>query len=240
MHLYTMKYRFPTQADCIAHIEHVRFAGKPYCPHCQSAEVKPRVDRNREGRWNCHACKNTFSALTKTVFQNTKVDLRKWFVAIHILLNKGDISSHELSRRLELNQKSAWYMIRRVKEAMGTGQRQLLTDILNKPRNADRVIKMMAERIVEKFSPLQILLFGSRARGDAEDESDIDLIVVFPEIKDRNALAVNVALEIKDFGFDKDVLVTTPEEYALGSNCTGHAFYYAAKDAKVLYEAPIP
>ena len=147
------------------------------------------------------------------------------------------ISSHLLSRELELNQKSTWYMIKRIKTAMRSGQKQLLIDVINKPRNADRAIENMAQRIVERFSPLQILLFGSRARGDAQDDSDVDLIVVFPEIRDRQKLAVNVALELKDFGFSKDVLVTTPELYSLGKQSPCHVFNYAAKDAKVLYEA---
>lgn len=147
------------------------------------------------------------------------------------------ISSYGLSRELELNQKSTWYMIKRIKNAMETGERQLLVDILDKPRDADRVIKMMAEKIVEKFSPLQVVLFGSRARGDAEDESDIDLIVVFPEVENDFDLEVDIALELKGFGFAKDVLVTTPEDFELGSNCPCHVFNYASKDAKVIYEA---
>ena len=79
------------------------------------------------GRWNCYDCKSSFNVLSKTIFQNTKVDLRKWFAAIALLLNaKKSISSHQLARDLGLNKATAWYMAQRIRLAMKDQEQDIL------------------------------------------------------------------------------------------------------------------
>ena len=53
---------FPTQEDCMAYLERIRWQGSPECPHCESTQVKRRneSDTGRIGRYNCHDCKSTF------------------------------------------------------------------------------------------------------------------------------------------------------------------------------------
>lgn len=59
-------------------------------------------------------------------------------------------------------------------------------------------IAMMTERIVRHFDPLQIILFGSHARGDPDKQSDIDLLVVFAELTDKRKTAVDIRVALAD------------------------------------------
>ncbi len=110
---------FPDQESCIKHLEKVRWGDTPCCPHCGSEHVGRKNESNKVGRWNCYDCKSSFNVLSKTIFQKTKVELRKWFVAIVLLLNaKKSISSHQLARDLGLTKATAWFMLHRLRRAM--------------------------------------------------------------------------------------------------------------------------
>ena len=114
--------RFPTQESCIEYLEEKRWGETLRCPHCESECVGRKNERDKVGRWNCYDCKSSFNVLSKTIFQKTKVDLRKWFAMISMLLNaKKSISSHQLARELTLNKATAWYMAHRIRTAMQEG-----------------------------------------------------------------------------------------------------------------------
>lgn len=73
----------------------------------------------RVGRWHCRDCKTSFKVTQGTVFHGTKIPLKKWFMAIALVLNaKKGISSYQLERDLNLNQKTAWYMLQRIRAEM--------------------------------------------------------------------------------------------------------------------------
>ena len=119
MDLIKVFQRFPDHESCIEHLEHVRWHDTPACPFCGCVTVGRKADGDRIGRWNCHACKSSFNVLSGTIFQKTKIPLQKWFLAISLVLNaKKGLSSYQLARDLELNQKSAWYLVMRVRRAM--------------------------------------------------------------------------------------------------------------------------
>jgi len=119
MNLFDIFQKFPTHETCIQHLEQVRFSDDPYCPYCGSIEVGRKDDGDRIGRWNCYGCKSSFNVLAGTIFQKTKVPLQKWFLAIALILDaKKSISSHQLSRNLDLNQKTSWFVAMRIRRAM--------------------------------------------------------------------------------------------------------------------------
>ncbi len=95
----------------------------------------------------------------------------------------------------------------------------------------DRIVK----RIVKRFAPEQIILFGSQARGDAGPDSDIDLLVVMPV----EGSVVEKRLEIRgalhDIPIPVDVVVTTPEEFAWRKDFVGTIEWPATREGKVLY-----
>ena len=96
-------------------------------------------------------------------------------------------------------------------------------------------IAMMTERIVRDFDPLQIILFGSHARGDAGEQSDIDLLVVFAELTDKRKTAVDIRVALADVPVAKDILVSTPEELERNRPRIGSVLRYAQREGKVLY-----
>jgi len=147
MNLLSIFTKYPDQEACIEHLEKVRWNDSPFCPHCGATNVARKADGERTGRWNCHGCKSSFNVLAGTIFEKTKIPLQKWFLAIGILVNaKKSVSSFQLARDLDMNQKSAWYMQQRIRAAMATAEGVLLQGIVEadetyvggKPRKGNR------------------------------------------------------------------------------------------------------
>ena len=67
-------------------------------------------------------------------------------------------------------------------------------------------ISIMTDRIVREFDPLQIILFGSQARGDADRDSDIDMLVVFAELTDKRKTAIDIGRALSDVPVAMDIL----------------------------------
>ena len=100
----------------------------------------------------------------------------------------------------------------------------------------DKFISIMTERIVQGFDPLQIILFGSQARGDANQQSDIDLLVVFAELADKRKTALDIMRALADLPVAKDILVSTPEELERHRTRIGSVLRYAQQEGKVLWK----
>jgi uncharacterized protein len=94
----------------------------------------------------------------------------------------------------------------------------------------------MAERIVRDYDPVKIILFGSHARGEAGPESDIDLLIVLPEVANKRQAAVAIRRVLRDLPVPKDIVVTTPEEIARRGDLVGTVLRPALREGKVLYE----
>ena len=106
---------FRDEETCLEYWIQVRWGANITCPHC-GAENPYKTNRG----YKCKnvECQKKFSVLVKSIFENTKVPLRTWFGAIYLCTNhKKGISSLQLSRDLRIHQKSAWYMLHRIREA---------------------------------------------------------------------------------------------------------------------------
>ena len=98
------------------------------------------------------------------------------------------------------------------------------------------LIAEMSERIVQKFNPLRVILFGSHARGQADVRSDVDLLVVLDEVEDRREAAVEIRRLLSDLPVGKDIVVTTPNEIARRGEIAGTVLRHALREGRVLYE----
>jgi len=130
MNIVSIYKQFPTEADCLKHLENVRWAdGKPTCPYCNSNKTTPLP---KEYRHHCNNCNTTFSVTVGTIFHHTHLDLQKWFLALSLILNaKKDIASRQLARDIEVNKNTAWYLAMRIRKAMvDTKERELLHGIV--------------------------------------------------------------------------------------------------------------
>ena len=121
--------KFPTEESCIEYLENVRFAKGYYCLYCGSTKVYKHRAEDRP-RLQCGDCHKSFKVTVGTIFHNTKLDLRKWFwlVSLMISARKG-ISSHQIARELEMRQATVWSVMHRVRKAMKTEQGELLRGI---------------------------------------------------------------------------------------------------------------
>ncbi len=120
---------FPTEADCISHLEAVRWHGKPVCPYCKASQSTPLPT---ESRHHCNACNTTFSVTVGTIFHHTHLPLQKWFLAVSIVLNaKKGLSARQLARDLLVNKNTGWRMGMQIRKAMGEReQRELLSGMI--------------------------------------------------------------------------------------------------------------
>lgn len=136
---------FPTQSDCIKHLERVRWNGTPVCPYCKSDRQSPMP---KESRYKCNNCFLSYSVTVGTIFHKTKCDLQKWFLAIALTLNaKKGMSARQLARDIEVTKDTAWYMMMRIRKAF-VEYGELLEGIIetdesyfggkNKNRHADK------------------------------------------------------------------------------------------------------
>lgn len=98
------------------------------------------------------------------------------------------------------------------------------------------VISIMVDRIVEQFQPIRIFLFGSQARGDATESSDIDLLVIMNDVQNRHHTAIAIRRLLKDMPISKDIIVSTPDEIETLRNVVGTVAYAALREGKIVYE----
>lgn len=96
----------------------------------------------------------------------------------------------------------------------------------------------MVERIVAGFDPVRVVLFGSLARGEETYDSDVDLLVVFPEVgrRDKRRLTVDIRRALADVPFPKDIVVADPGEISRRGDVPGTVLYEALREGKTLYE----
>ena len=99
----------------------VRWPNGVACPHCGSLEITYLA---KQRRWKCRSKhpRRQFSVKVGTIFEDSPVGLDKWFTAIWLIGGaKNGISSYELHRAIGVTQKTAWFMLHRIRLAMQTG-----------------------------------------------------------------------------------------------------------------------
>ena len=101
---------------------------------------------------------------------------------------------------------------------------------------AENILQDMTGQIVRRFKPVRIILFGSQARKDADQYSDVDLLVVLPDAIDRRQVTVEIRRALAGFPMAKDIIVTTPDEITRRGNLVGTVLRSALQEGKVIYE----
>ena len=90
----------------------------PRCPVCGLGE---RITARKEGYYRCNQCKEDFTVRTGTIFERSHVPLHKWIYAIYLLVTaRKGISSMQLAKEIGITQKSAWFVLHRLREACGS------------------------------------------------------------------------------------------------------------------------
>ncbi|MCH7559689.1 MAG: nucleotidyltransferase domain-containing protein [Planctomycetes bacterium] len=93
------------------------------------------------------------------------------------------------------------------------------------------------ERLVDGFHPNRIILFGSQARGTADDRSDVDILVVCSFVGKRRHLMLEMDRALRGLNLARDIMILTPEEFELDRHIPGTIARPAWKEGRVLYES---
>jgi len=112
-----MQYAFPDENACINHFRAVRWpeVDKMVCPRCGVSGTHYTLADNTH---KCRDCRRKFTVRNGTIFEDSKIALRKWFIAIFLMTaHKKGISSCQLARDIGVTQKTAWFMLHRIRNA---------------------------------------------------------------------------------------------------------------------------
>jgi transposase-like protein len=103
------------------YVAKLRWPDGPVCPKCGTLDEKHYYIKSRRV-WKCRACKKQFSVKVGTIFEDSPIGLDKWLAAIWMIANcKNGVSSYEIHRAIGVTQKTAWFMMHRIRLAMQTG-----------------------------------------------------------------------------------------------------------------------
>jgi len=109
-----------TEEKCREYLEEVRWNNEPICPHCGS-QRKNHYQLNKanfKGLYKCKDCRERFTVTVGTMFEGSHISLKKWFMAIYIFSShKKGISSSQLHKDIDVTQKTAWFMLSRLRNA---------------------------------------------------------------------------------------------------------------------------
>ncbi|RYD96496.1 MAG: IS1595 family transposase [Sphingobacteriales bacterium] len=153
---------FPTEQACIEHLEWIIWDGNVVSPF----DSDSKVYKCKNGKYKCTSTNKYFNVKTNTIFENTKIPLQQWFLAIYLFtVHKKGISSYQLAEELNITQKSAWFMLSRIRYAMdhenfvkemeGTIQiDETFVGGKNKNRHADKKVKNSQGRSFKDKTPV--------------------------------------------------------------------------------------
>ena len=155
-----MKY-FPDEQTCIDYLEEMRGGGDVISPFDESSKVY----RCSHGRYRCANTGKYFNVKTGSLFENSKVSLRNWFYAIYMATaHKKGISSLQLSRDLGITQKTAWFMLQRIRNCFNIECIECLENEVeadetyiggkNKNRHQNKKVKNSQGRSVKDKTPV--------------------------------------------------------------------------------------
>jgi len=110
---------YPNEKACVHHLEKLRWPKGIVCPCCGSTRKIYKLERGHT--YKCADCRSQFSVRKGTIFEESRLPLRKWFAAMWLVTsNRKGISSLQLSKEIGITQKSAWFVLQRLREACGS------------------------------------------------------------------------------------------------------------------------
>jgi transposase-like protein len=117
---------FGTEKQCQNFLFKQRWSDGVTCPKCGEIDIK--IYKLASGRIKCASCRNTFTVRTRSIFEDSPVPLQKWFLAIYLCASyKKGISSLQLSKYIAVTQKTAWFMLQRIRYVFENDSFELLS-----------------------------------------------------------------------------------------------------------------
>ena len=117
---------FNTETKCIKYLEKIRWNGDVVSPF----DPESTVYKYKNNQYRCKNTGKNFNVKTGTLFENTKIKLQAWFTAIYLITNhKKGISSLQLSKDLNITQKTAWFLLYRIRNCYNINIEQLSNEV---------------------------------------------------------------------------------------------------------------
>lgn len=145
-------YRFNTEEECIRYLEKMRWGDEIVSPY----DKYSKVYKCKGNRYKCSNTGKYFTVKTQTIFEGSKVSLRKWFLLIGMMTtHKRGISSHQVARDLGVSQPTAWLMMRKIRQCFKhTNMNHLqgyveLDEVYLSPRTRKEMVKYKGKKIKE-------------------------------------------------------------------------------------------
>lgn len=162
---YELVQTFPTEQKCIEFLEYMRWNNFPISPY----DSDSKVYKCKSGRYKCKNTGKYFNVKTGTAFENTKISLRKWFLAIWLVTShKKGISSIQLGKDIGVSQSTAWFMLQRIRSCFSIENESKLEGIVecdetfiggkNKFRHKDKKVPMCQGRSYKDKIPVMGML----------------------------------------------------------------------------------
>lgn len=120
--LYEFFEAIPDEQAAVDFLKSIRWARREFCPCCGHDKVYGFAKGKMAGRqWKCAQCRQKFSMRTGTIFEDSRIELRKWLATVWIITShKKGIASTQLAKDIDVTQKTAWFMLHRLRHAART------------------------------------------------------------------------------------------------------------------------
>ncbi len=121
--IYDFMKLFPNEDKAVEFIENQIWGGTPVCPYCKSKKTTKRDKRHGH---RCMECRKDFTIRKGTIFENSRLPLHKWLYSMYLVVtSRKGISSLQLSKEIGITQKSAWFVLQRIREACNNNKETL-------------------------------------------------------------------------------------------------------------------
>lgn len=180
---------FRDEKTCVEHYTASRFRNGEYCPYCQHDKIYKYTDSRR---YRCAGCRRDFTIRTGTLFGDSPLPLRKWYIAVYLMTSSGKgVSSVQLAKQIGVTQKTAWFMAHRIRAANRQSMAKLMgtieadeTFVGGKAKNMHAKIRRV--KITGTSGTNKMVVFGMKTREGqvrAQVVQRVDAMTLHPVIR---------------------------------------------------------